>query len=187
MRISIPPQRRLRRSLALASIATLALVPAAQAGSGGVGSGGGGGGNQTVNGDKAKLSHGKAIAPENAPPAIRDAIDGANKIAKGHGYCTGGGHGDWNSKCYDCSGAVSYVLHKAGLLNTPLDSSALGRWAAKGKGNWMTVYGNSGHAYMKIAGLRFDTADTAGDGPGWAKGDGWESSQHYSVRHKARL
>jgi len=40
---------------------------------------------------------------------------------------------------------------------------------------------------MTIAGLRFDTADTKGQGPGWAKGLGWEATQRYTARHKSGL
>ena len=43
------------------------------------------------------------------------------------------------------------------------------RWGDRGKGNWITVYSNSGHAYAVIAGLRWDTSMTDGDGPGWSK------------------
>ena len=180
MRISIPPQRRLRRSLALASIATLALVPAAQAGSGGVGSGGGGG----CNADAKIVKGNRAVAPDCAPRAVKEAIAGANEIRK-KPYKYGGGHGSWHDSGYDCSGSVSYALHKAGLLRSPLDSSGLARWAAKGKGHWISVFGNSGHAYAVIAGLRWDTSMTPGDGPGWS--NEMRSSSGFAKRHKSGL
>ena len=82
---------------------------------------------------------------------------------------TGGGHGNWNDKGYDCSGAVSYALHGGGLLRTPLDSSGLGKYGDRGKGSWISVYGAPSHAYMVVAGLRFDTSMTPGNGPGWSK------------------
>jgi hypothetical protein len=183
--------RKLRRIGALAMVAALAALPAAPAtaGSGGVGSGGsgGGGGDLTTSGSKAKLVHGKAIAPESAPTSVKRAIAAANDIAKGKGYCLGGGHSSWKSSCYDCSGAVSYALHGGRLLDHPLDSSGLARWASKGRGHWISVYGNSGHAFMTIAGLRFDTSDTHGAGPGWARGMGYENPNNYAKRHKARL
>ena len=36
------------------------------------------------------------------------------------------------------------------------------RWGAAGKGPWITVYTNPGHAFVVIAGLRLDTS-SAGD------------------------
>ena len=41
-----------------------------------------------------------------------------------------------------------------------------------GPGTWLTVYANSGHAYMYVAGLRFDTGmrdDPSATGPAWSK------------------
>ena len=32
------------------------------------------------------------------------------------------------------------------------------RWGLKGKGTWITVYTNPGHAFAVIAGLRLDTS-----------------------------
>ena len=42
-------------------------------------------------------------------------------------------------------------------------------WGKPGKGKCLTVYSNPGHAYLVVAGLRFDTSMTPGDGPGWSK------------------
>ncbi len=44
------------------------------------------------------------------------------------------------------------------------------KWGDRGKGIWISVYSDSGHAYAVIAGLRWDTSMTAGDGPGWSNG-----------------
>jgi hypothetical protein len=118
---------------------------------------------------KAKLRDGEAIPPSDAPNRVVNAIEAANEIAKGKDYCMGGGHGKWKSKCYDCSGAVSYVLKGARMLDSPLPSGSLAKWGEKGKGDWITVYANGGHAYAMIAGLRWDTSMTAGKGPGWSK------------------
>ncbi len=139
----------------------------------------------TVAGAKAKLVNGLAVAPKSAPKAVKGAIAAANKIAKGHGYCLGGGYAHWQSSCYDCSSAVSFALHGGGLIKQAMPPSSLARWGRTSKGKWISVYANSGHAWMTIAGLRFDTADTKGEGPGWAKGLGWEATQSYAVRHKS--
>ncbi len=155
----------------MAAIAAAALIPitSAQAGSGGFGPTGGSG--ATVAGGKAKLNNGLAIPPRRAPHRVKKAINAANEIAKGKGYCMGGGHGSWHSSCYDCSGSVSYAIGRPGadLLDSPLPSGSLEHWGKKGRGSWMTVYANGGHAYMVIAGLRFDTSQTPGAGPGWSR------------------
>jgi hypothetical protein len=117
---------------------------------------------------KAKLRNdGTAIPPVNAPARVKRAIEAANEI-EDKPYRYGGGHGSWKDRGYDCSGAVSYALHGAGLLDSPLDSTGFTKWGKRGKGEWITVYGNPGHAYAVIAGLRWDTSMTDGDGPGWS-------------------
>ena len=192
MHASTDRGRRTKR-LAACLLATLAFaalpIPPALAGSGGTGTttGGGGGDSNCTHHRSARLRNGKAIPPCSAPRRIKKVIYAANDIAKGHGYCLGGGHGSWKSKCYDCSGAVSYALHGGRLLSHPLDSSGLARWGGRGDGHRLTVYANSGHAFMMVAGLRFDTADTAGNGPGWARTMGYERPSQFAHRHKGRL
>jgi hypothetical protein len=117
---------------------------------------------------EAKIEDGLAIPPTDAPNRVIEAIEAANEIAKGKDYCYGGGHGKWRSRCYDCSGAVSYALHGGRMLDSPLPSGSLAKWGERGKGNWLTVYANGGHAYAVIAGLRWDTSMTTGKGPGWS-------------------
>jgi hypothetical protein len=176
---------RLAGALSLACLIVLALVsPSTMAATGGTGTTDS---TRTVKGHKARLVHGKAIAPRSAPRRVKRVIDAANEIAKGHGYCSGGGYDKWKSPCYDCSSAVSYALHGGDLIHRALPPSGLMRWGKKRRGEWITVYANSGHAFMKVAGLRFDTADTKGAGPGWARGMGWERTQSYVKRHKRAL
>jgi cell wall-associated NlpC family hydrolase len=130
---------------------------------------------------KAKLTRkGKAIAPANAPKRVVAAIEAANKIRK-KPYKWGGGHAKWEDRGYDCSGAVSYALRGARMLKSPMDSSGLARWGSRGKGKWISVYANSGHVYAVIAGLRWDTSMTPGDGPGWSKQK--RSSSGFKTRH----
>jgi hypothetical protein len=108
---------------------------------------------------KAKLlSNGLAIAPSDAPPEVQAVIEAGNKIAT-MPYIYGGGHNaKFSGRGYDCSGSVSYALHGGGLLTSPLDSSSFMNWGDKGPGSWITIYTNPGHAYMVVAGLRFDTS-----------------------------
>jgi hypothetical protein len=118
---------------------------------------------------KAKLNKdGTATPPVDAPGPVVKAIEAANKI-EDKPYKYGGGHGNIRDSGYDCSGAISFALIKAGVLDSPLDSSGFTRWGKRGKGDWITIYGHSGHAYAVIAGLRWDTSMTPGDGPGWSK------------------
>jgi cell wall-associated NlpC family hydrolase len=108
-----------------------------------------------------------ALAPPDAPDAVKAAISAANQIV-GRPYVWGGGHASWYSAGYDCSGAVSYALGGGGLLSAPLNSTALESWGAPGPGRWITVYANDAHAYAVIAGLRWDTVgDAQGTGPRW--------------------
>jgi hypothetical protein len=112
---------------------------------------------------KATIKNGLAIPPTNAPPVIRNVIAAANKIAFTP-YIYGGGHGSFNSRGYDCSGSVSYALHGGGLLSSPLDSTSFESYGRAGAGHWITIWTNSGHAYMYVAGLRFDTSAQSSTG-----------------------
>jgi hypothetical protein len=103
------------------------------------------------------LPDGTAAAPADAPIQVQDAIFAANRIQH-KPYVYGGGHQRFRSRGYDCSGTVSYALHGAGLLKSPLDSSSFMSWGARGRGQWITVFTNPGHAYAVIAGLRLDTS-----------------------------
>jgi hypothetical protein len=115
----------------------------------------------TVPGYVARLIHGIAYAPSYAPFAVQRAIWAGNRL-RHKPYIYGGGHGSFSDTGYDCSGTVSYVLHAAGLLRTPMDSSDFENYGASGAGQWITVYTNAGHAFVVIAGLRLDTS-AAGD------------------------
>jgi len=128
-------------------------------------------------GSKATLlPDGTAAAPADAPPQVQAAIFAANKLLD-KPYKYGGGHANVEDSGYDCSGTVSYALLAAGAIKTPLDSGSFMKWGLKGKGTWITVYTNPGHAFAVIAGLRLDTstggitsrkiARTAERGPRW--------------------
>ena len=63
-----------------------------------------------------------------------------------------------------------------------MDSTSLESWGESGAGEWVTVYANSGHAYMVVAGLRFDTSGaSAHHGDRWQKA--MRSSKGYIARH----
>jgi hypothetical protein len=127
------------------------------------------GSRPVVNGNRAVIRNGVAYAPSNAPDRVKNAIWAVNTIRR-KPYVWGGGHGSFNDRGYDCSGTVSYALHHAGLLGSPLPSSDLMRYGERGRGRWFTVYARRGHTFAMIAGLRLDTTDFryGGDvGPRW--------------------
>jgi cell wall-associated NlpC family hydrolase len=125
-------------------------------------------------------ANGYARAPVNAPDAIRRVMQAGNLIARSP-YIWGGGHGAWLDKGYDCSGSVSYALHGAGLISRPRDSGEFMRYGEHGRGAWVTIRANSGHAYMIVAGLRFDTSASKGGGSRWT--DEMRSAKGYRGVH----
>jgi cell wall-associated NlpC family hydrolase len=124
---------------------------------------------------------GMAVAPSDAPAEVKAAIEAANEIATAP-YKYGGGHGSrMRDSGYDCSGSISYALRKAGLMKSAMSSGAMTRYGSAGRGDWITVYANSGHAYMVIAGLRFDTSARKRDGNRWTTRP--RSRSGYVARH----
>jgi hypothetical protein len=118
------------------------------------------------------------------PGAVLRAISAADRIA-GFPYRYGGGHRSFHDSAYDCSGSVSYVLHGAGLLGRPRDSSELMSWGQPGRGRWITIYANAGHTFMIINGKRYDTTGRWDTGSRWQRVD--RSSAGYVARHPAGL
>ncbi len=147
----------------------------------------------TTSGPRARIVGGQAIAPAGAPAAVKTAIAAANRIT-GKPYRYGGGHGKVEDSAYDCSGAISYALIKAGLLGSPLPSGPFMRWGQPGPGKWITVWAHGGHAYVMIAGLRLDTGyrgressavgNVPGSGPRWGYA---RSTAGFTPRHPAGL
>jgi len=135
-----------------------------------------------VVGSKALIYKNVAYAPSKAPINVKRVVWAGNKI-NALPYVWGGGHGSFLDSGYDCSGSVSYALHGADLINTPLDSGSLMSWGQSGPGKWITVYANSGHTYMHVAGIRFDTSG--------ANPSRWQSdlrpSLEYALRHPSNL
>jgi len=125
------------------------------------------------------ISTGEAAAPFDAPQTVISVVQAANQIALTP-YKWGGGHGAWRDKGYDCSGSVSFALAAAGLLNQPLVSTQFERYGDPGPGRWITIYANATHAFMTVAGLRFDTG-------GLRAGTRWQKSMRptggFAVRH----
>ena len=124
------------------------------------------------------ISTGEAAAPFDAPQTVIDVVQAANEIARTP-YKWGGGHGAWRDKGYDCSGSVSFALAAAGLLGQPLDSTRFETYGAPGPGRWITIYANAAHAWMTVAGLRFDTG-------GLSTGTRWQATMRSTAGFVAR-
>ena len=152
-----------------------------------------------VPGQQARiLPDGSAAAPQDAPPAVKLAIAAANEIHT-KPYPEPVAHFGslaYPWPAYDCSGAVSFVLYTAGLHSQwPDVSGTLESWGLSGPGRWITVYANSGHAWIVVAGLALDTADyggpniPAGSGPRWRQNPlgNLADGLSYVVRHPPGL
>ncbi|MFL5821649.1 MAG: hypothetical protein ACJ76S_13290 [Solirubrobacteraceae bacterium] len=125
------------------------------------------------------LADGQAEAPAGAPMLVREIIAAGNAIARTP-YIWGGGHARLYDSGYDCSGSLSFAFIHAGLLDHPTAHgwSTLGE---PGPGRWISVYSNSGHVFMTVAGLRFDTSAIHIAGSRWT--DEPRSTAGFTVRH----
>jgi cell wall-associated NlpC family hydrolase len=130
---------------------------------------------------KGALVNGRLVAPASAPWRIKRVIAAANEIVE-KPYIYGGGHKPfrrgWLDSGYDCSGSVSHALHGGGFLLSPLPSGALMSWGRKGA--------HGGHAYMVVAGYRFDTSMHDADAPGPGTGPRWSRTLRRSDAFVAR-
>ena len=136
-------------------------------------------------GESVILRNGYAIAPSHAPPEVHRMVAAGNNINKSP-YKVGGGHKQVEDNGYDCSGAVSYILIKAGVLNVPLTSKSLKRYGRRGKGDWVTLYAKNGHVFIVVGGLRFDTSyNGEGTGPRWTVDE--RPTRGHIMRHPAAL
>jgi hypothetical protein len=133
-----------------------------------------------VPGQEARLNpDGTATAPAGAPEVVKQMIAAANQIARTP-YIWGGGHGRIYDRGYDCSGSLSFAFIHVGLLDKPIAHG----WRLMGEpgpGKWVTVYTNSGHVWMEVAGLRYDTSAISIAGSRWT--DRKRSTANFRSRH----
>jgi hypothetical protein len=146
------------------------------------------------------MPDGLAAAGREAPKAVKEMVAAGNRIS-GTAYLYGGGHGVPLSEiqpAYDCSSAVSYLLYSAGLLKGEYaqDSTQLASYGDPGPGRYVSIYANAAHAFIFVAGLRFDTVeDPAYDegpnagkpGPRWRVYPGVPDWASWTVRHPPGL
>ncbi|QEC49005.1 hypothetical protein FSW04_16455 [Baekduia soli] len=133
---------------------------------------------------RARLGSGAAGGVPRHVLLLRRAIAAGDRIAH-LPYIYGGGHGSFHAAGYDCSGSVSYVLHGMGRLDRPMDSGELMHYGSPGRGRFVTIYANPGHAFMVINGRRYDTSGRSADGSRW-QADA-RSTAGYVARHPAGL
>jgi hypothetical protein len=145
------------------------------------------------------LPSGLAAAGEGAPQAVKDMVAAGNRLF-GASYLYGGAHGtslDTLQPAYDCSSAVSYLLHWGGMLGTSaLDSTELETYGEPGPGQYISIYANTGHTFMYVAGLRFDTVEapefdtgpnSGKPGPKWRVSASVPDWATWTVRHPPGL
>ena len=145
------------------------------------------------------LASGLAAAGTETPAAVRAMVAAGNRLY-GTAYLYGGGHGtslDTLQSAYDCSSAVSYLLHWGGVLgSSALDSTELQSYGRPGPGRYVSIYANTAHAFMYVAGLRLDTVeDPAYDsgpnsgkpGPRWRVWPSVPDWASWTVRHPPGL
>ncbi len=144
------------------------------------------------------LPNGEAVAPAEAPVAVKLAIAAGNLIHT-LPYPEPDTHFGSLTKpwpAYDCSGATSFLLYTAHLLSpTPLDSTELETYGEPGPGHWITIYANPTHTWIVIADIAFDTANyggpplPAGTGPRWRSEStaNLQDGARYIIRHPVGL
>jgi 3D (Asp-Asp-Asp) domain-containing protein len=125
------------------------------------------------------LADGGATAPQEAPTAVKRAIAAGNLIhTRPYPFPEDVHYGSLATlwPAYDCSGATSFVLYAAGLMGpAALDSTGLESYGQPGPGRWITVYANSAHAWIVVAGIAFDTAGYGGPPVPGGSGPRWRS------------
>ncbi|MGA2164753.1 MAG: hypothetical protein ABSH36_09820, partial [Solirubrobacteraceae bacterium] len=151
-------------------------------------------------GTQAKiLPSGLAAAGEAAPSAVKRMVAAGNRLF-GASYLYGGAHGTPLSQlqpAYDCSSAVSYVLHAGGVFGEYAeDSTELESYGQPGPGRYVSIYANAAHAFMYVAGLRFDTVEapeydtgpnSGKPGPKWRVYPSVPNWATWTVRHPPGL
>jgi hypothetical protein len=127
---------------------------------------------------------GTIMATSGKPANVEAAMMAAASQIIGLPYTYGGGHnGSFaGDPGYDCSGAVSLLLHAGGFLSSPftagLDGSIMD-WGEPGPGKYITVanWGSSGedaHTMISFFGKYLESGGPTGQGPHWDSG--WDSA-----------
>jgi hypothetical protein len=133
--------------------------------------------------DQAQQLAGTGIpGPLSADPSAATKVSAMTRFADsivGKPYIIGGGHGGWGPQSgYDCSGFVSAVLHAAGYLTHPVDTTLMPSQPGieAGPGKFVTIFdralpGQSGHVIIEINGQFYESGGRHG---AWGGGGGVE-------------
>lgn len=133
---------------------------------------------------------GESTTEGGLPSAIQRAYDKAKSIhKKRYPYVWGGGHSSFAGP-YDCSGAVSAVLHAAGKLDRPQTTAGLKSFGVAGQGKYMTIWvkhdgSNNDHVWIEF---KVDGAEHFGTGR-WGTntaGAGFKPRMHSKTGFTAR-
>jgi len=127
-----------------------------------------------------------AAVPLNFPIHVKHAVQAGNAIQR-YPYRRGGGHARVDDNAYDCSGSVSFVLIKSGLLRSPLNSTGFVNYGNPGPGRFITLFIKPGdHVFMTVCGLRLDTTGgRRAEGPRWRPTP--RDTQGFIIRHPPGL
>jgi hypothetical protein len=126
-------------------------------------------------------------APAGMPANVVQMLEEAEAI-EGSPYLWGAGHESASAvnqrlAKYDCSGAVSRILHVGGYLDEPKTSGNLAGMFESGKGEWFTIYANSVHVWIEFKtnkGWRaWEEGGNLSNHAGWSH----EDPSGYSARH----
>ena len=66
-----------------------------------------------------------------------------------------------------------------------MDSTSLESFGKAGRGKWVTIYANAGHAFMVVGGARFDTVGLRQSGSRWQPA--YRSISGFTARHPPGL
>jgi hypothetical protein len=130
------------------------------------------------------LGSGRTLKRRGGGGALRRLVRAANRIAD-RPFRLGGGHRTFEDSAYDCSGSLSYVLHRAGLLTYALTSGGFMSYGKPGPGRRVTIYAHRDHAFMVVDGRRYDTTAIRETGSRWT----WtpRSMRAFVARHPPGL
>ena len=139
---------------------------------------------------KGALVDGRLIAPASAPRRVKQVIAAANRIVE-KPYVYGGGHTAYRARPASTAAmtapAPSPTRSTAAASCAPrcrAGCSCAGASAVPGR--WITVYAHGGHAYVVVAGYRFDTSMRDRDAPGPSTGPRWSRTLRTSSAFVAR-
>lgn len=116
------------------------------------------------------LPDGLATIRQDAPRVVQRAIAAGNRII--HTFYSQErrpGMLAHVEDSYDCSGASDYILYQAGLSDPTVDVGdavagtgiTIESYGQPGFGGWITVFGSTGHEFIKVDNIVMDTAHYA--------------------------